>query len=304
MAYKRLISYFDLIENEQKRGNAGFVKWEKYDECHILSVFVSGLEEDYSKEAKVYLDDGVLGMLSVRGGRAEGTYLLTGEDKEQKETVEKIKIVLDDTRVLVAEFEVRGKAPMQEAPRVQEKILVQKAPHVQEKILVQEETQEQEKISVQEESQAQEMISVKKDEPVLEAPIEKTEQKKEPAWIGDSEKKTTVGLWERLGETRETFAPFDNEVECFRVFPKDLNLLQEAYRTFQNNQFLMHGYYNYRYLIIFRKKDETDEYWLGVPGIYHEREKMAARMFGFEKFEAINKDYRTGDLGYYLVTVK
>jgi hypothetical protein len=41
-----------------------------------------------------------------------------------------------------------------------------------------------------------------------------------------------------------------------------------------------------------------------VPGIYHEREKMAARMFGFEKFEAPNKEYKTGDLGYYLVTVK
>ena len=66
----------------------------------------------------------------------------------------------------------------------------------------------------------------------------------------------------------------------------------------------MHGYYNYRHLILFRKKDDSNEYWLGVPGIYHEREKMAARMFGFEKFESANKDYKTGDLGYYLVTVK
>jgi hypothetical protein len=66
----------------------------------------------------------------------------------------------------------------------------------------------------------------------------------------------------------------------------------------------MHGYYNYRHLILFQKKDGQEEYWLGVPGIYHEREKMAARMFGFEKFESPNKEYKTGDLGYYLVTVK
>ena len=91
MAYKRLISYFDLIENELKRGNAGFVKWEQYDECHILSVFVSGLDGTINKETKVYLDDSVLGTLSIRGGRAEGTYLLTGEDKEQKEYIERIK---------------------------------------------------------------------------------------------------------------------------------------------------------------------------------------------------------------------
>ena len=121
-----------------------------------------------------------------------------------------------------------------------------------------------------------------------------------------SDRKADANLtpWEQIGKGREPFYPFDNDVECFRIFPKDLNYLQPEYRLFQSNQFLMHGYYNYRHLIMFKKKDEADEYWLGVPGIYHEREKMAARMFGFEKFEAKNKDYKAGDLGYYLVTVK
>ena len=107
MAYKRLISYFDFIEDEQKRGNAGFVKWEQYDECHILSVFVSGLGVSYNKETKVYLDEGVLGTLSIRSGRGEGTYLLTGEEKKQKERIERIKITLGNNRELVAEFEMQ-----------------------------------------------------------------------------------------------------------------------------------------------------------------------------------------------------
>ena len=254
MAYKRLISYFDLIENEQKRGNAGFVKWEQYDECHILSVFVSGLDKSVNRETKVYLDESILGTLSIRSGRAEGTYLLTGEDREQKESIEKIKITLDDKSMLVAEFEAQGK------PQVPEPM------------------------QRQESEPAEEMQTPEPEQVVAE---------KEPD-----------GLWEQLGKSREPFYPFDDEVECFRIFPKDLNLLQPEYRPFGSNQFLMHGYYNYRHLIIFKKKDEAEEYWLGVPGIYHEREKMAARMFGFEKFEAKNKEYKTGDLGYYLVAVK
>jgi len=250
MAYKRLISYFDLIEDDQKRGNAGFVKWEKYDECHILSVFVSGPEEMGNKEVKVYLDEAILGTLSIRGGRAEGTYLLT--DKEQREHIGRIKVVPDDNCVLIAEFETPHRMQVQERKPEEAKPVQEAGP-------------EQEAEEPQEESRT---------------------------------------IWEQLGKSREPFYPFDNEVECFRIFPKDLNLLQPQCGLFRSNQFLMHGYYNYRHLIIFKKKDDAEEYWLGVPGIYHEREKMAARMFGFEKFEAKNAEYKTGDLGYYLVTVK
>ncbi len=274
MAYKRLISYFDLIEEEQKRGNAGFVKWEQYDECHILSVFVSGLETSFHKEAKVYLDESVLGTLSIRNGRAEGTYLLTGEEKERKEYIESIKITLDDNRILVAEFEPQEKTLKQE-----------KSP-------VQEETVEKPNEPLQEEESPVEMENVSEN---MEAQVEEDTVVK-----GEAES----NLWEQLKETHEPFYPFKNEVECFRIFPKDLNLLQAQYRAFQSNQFLMHGYYNYRHLILFKMEEEENGYWLGVPGIYHEREKMAARMFGFEKFESPNKDYRTGDLGYYLVSVK
>lgn len=291
MAYKRLISYFDLIEDEQKRGNAGFVKWEKYDECHILSVFVSGLDGTFNKETRVYLDESILGTLSIRGGRAEGTYLLTGEDNEQKEYIERIKIALDDKRVLVAEFEA------QEKPQVQKQMQLQ-------------ESEPAEEMPTPELEQVQHMPAEKMPTPEPEQvvseqePEEKETVQPESVKVNGGKEVLPESLWEQLGKSHEPFYPFDNEVECFRIFPKDLNLLQPEYRPFGSNQFLMHGYYNYRYLIIFRKKDETDEYWLGVPGIYHEREKMAARMFGFEKFEAVNKDYRTGDLGYYLVTVK
>ena len=107
-----------------------------------------------------------------------------------------------------------------------------------------------------------------------------------------------------MSETHELIYPFGDNVGCYRIFPKDINQLHANYHALQNNQFLMHGYYNYRHLLIWPKKDCENELWLGVPGIYHEREKMAARMFGFEKFEGTKREYRTGDLGYYLITVE
>ena len=57
-------------------------------------------------------------------------------------------------------------------------------------------------------------------------------------------------------------------------------------------------------MIIGKKDADGEKYWLGVPGIYHEREKMAARMYGFEKFEGKRPSYRVGDLGFYLITVE
>ena len=33
--------------------------------------------------------------------------------------------------------------------------------------------------------------------------------------------------------------------------------------------------------------EENDEIWIGVPGIFHEREKMAANAFGFTHFRRI-----------------
>ena len=268
MAYKRQISYIDLIENELKRGNAGFIKWEKYDECHILSVFINGLKNIFNKEVNVSLENGhSIGKLSIKNGKAEGTFLITRGEKDWEPIIRVIRIPLDEEKELVAEFE-GAERPVEIAEAAEEVASV--------------------------EGQAEE----KEKEPVtvLEKILPETVERE---WDLDSK-----SAWEILSKTHELIYPFRNSVGCYRIFPKDINLLHENYHSLQNNQFLMHGYYNYRHLIIFPKKDDENEFWLGVPGIYHEREKIAARMFGFEKFEGTKKEYRVGDLGYYLITVK
>lgn len=50
-----------------------------------------------------------------------------------------------------------------------------------------------------------------------------------------------------------------------------------------NNNFLLHGYYNYHHLILLERGAQV---MLGVPGIYHEKEAAAAGAFGFAEFIA------------------
>ena len=51
-----------------------------------------------------------------------------------------------------------------------------------------------------------------------------------------------------------------------------------------NNSFLLHGYRNYNHLLYI---EENGNMWLGVPGIFHEKEQMAANAFGFTEFRRL-----------------
>lgn len=63
----------------------------------------------------------------------------------------------------------------------------------------------------------------------------------------------------------------------------EISILPRCEWKLANNNFLLHGYYNYRHLVLI---DEGNQLKLGVPGIYHEREARAAATFGFPEFIA------------------
>ena len=63
----------------------------------------------------------------------------------------------------------------------------------------------------------------------------------------------------------------------------EISILPRCEWKLANNNFLLHGYYNYRHLVLI---DEGNHLKLGVPGIYHEREARAAATFGFPEFIA------------------
>lgn len=72
-----------------------------------------------------------------------------------------------------------------------------------------------------------------------------------------------------------------NNVLCVRIEIKDLRLLPEKYWSMVNNSFLLHGFFNYRYLAFGR----IDQNWfVGIPGIYQNQEHVMASIFGFPDF--------------------
>ena len=102
------------------------------------------------------------------------------------------------------------------------------------------------------------------------------------------------------------------EAQSILIRPRDVVILSEKYHELATNSFVLHAYYNYRQLLLFRYMQNDIQYYLGVPGVYYEREQRIAQMFGFEGFEngearmqqdAYNKLYR-GCFGYYMKHVE
>ncbi|MDE7260269.1 MAG: hypothetical protein K2N77_13675, partial [Lachnospiraceae bacterium] len=106
--------------------------------------------------------------------------------------------------------------------------------------------------------------------------------------------------WEQILDTYEKIHPYGDERVYVKIEPKDFVILQSKYQHLVNNSFLLHGFYNYRYIILGKEQD----YYLGVPGVFYEREKMVALMFGFEAFECPGGNVRAGEFGYYLRKVE
>lgn len=107
--------------------------------------------------------------------------------------------------------------------------------------------------------------------------------------------------WEQILDTYDQIHPYGDDRVYVKIAPKDFIILSGNCQHLVNNSFLLHGFYNYRYVIL--GKGERD-YFLGVPGVFYEREKMVALMFGFEAFECEEGDPKPGDFGYYLRKVE
>lgn len=108
--------------------------------------------------------------------------------------------------------------------------------------------------------------------------------------------------WEQILDTYDQIHPYGDDRVYVKIAPKDFIILSGNCQHLVNNSFLLHGFYNYRYVIL--GSSPEGDYYLGVPGVFYEREKMVALMFGFEAFECEGGDPKPGDFGYYLRKVE
>lgn len=94
-------------------------------------------------------------------------------------------------------------------------------------------------------------------------------------------------IWDGMCQKHEVGTPFVNkEVWCMQLELKELRDLPRRYWYLGNNSFLLHGYFNYQYLILGKTEGPETRWLLGVPGIYQRQERVMAAIFGFPDFLA------------------
>ena len=144
------------------------------------------------------------------------------------------------------------------------------------------------------------------------------QQEEEPLIVGDpealakleeEEKIPPVPLWDFLSKTYPKIQAFESQYGCeiLVIKPQDIGLLPREVWIYGNNSFLLHGYYNYRYLILARLENPQGfpRYLLGVPGHYFNNEKYMASMFGFPNFVLSKKQQaQDGRFGYWYTDIR
>jgi len=308
MTYKRQIAYLDYMELGEKKGSGGFCKWEQKNGMHILEISVNRVNSKLPEKASIFTKTGhELGAIQIKKGSALSVFSKEiGEGNWEWEFTQ-IRIPLGEGRELFAEFPMSDDYFEHNARLIgtEEKVIAigtEKIP--EENLTIETKESPEENLTIETEESQEENLVIETEELQEENLALETEEFPEGVLVVETVEPSLHSLCDCLAKNRKTVHPFGTDVEYYYILLEDIFLLKDKYHVLRNNPFLLHGYYNYKYLILGKKDVDSEEYWLGVPGIYHEREKMAARMYGFEKFEGAKPGYVVGDLGYYLITVE
>ena len=180
------------------------------------------------------------------------------------------------------EEELRAEeAPEEEVQSVQEELQA-------EEVMPQEEPQAEE-VMPQAEPQAEEAMP--QEEPQAEEAMPQEESRAGRVWPNMEQEAGTRGepAGTRPGGMGElqTDMPRDgrempaSQFQCTKIQRNELARLPRCEWKLSNNNFLLHGYYNYHHLALI---DDGERLRLGVPGIYHPQEAKAAAACGFPEF--------------------
>lgn len=282
MFFKEII-YLTYYQAEEKKGNAGYAKVEIRDGEGILCLTAKGIPDIWSGVYPVSVYDGEKriqeGKITIRSGCAGESFRIPGV-----QSIDRVEIMLGSScrvegasknYICSEKRENQRKEHAQEAP---EKKTKEKQVQVVEKKVpaAQQQTGERRILTMQ----------------------FRTDERK----ASETQQEVREDKWEQILNTYEVLHPYGDDRTYIKLEPKDFVIMQAKYQNLVNNSFLLHGFYNYRYLIL--GKEKGTEYYLGVPGVFYEREKMVALMFGFEAFECEGGIARPGGFGYYLRKVE
>ena len=110
--------------------------------------------------------------------------------------------------------------------------------------------------------------------------------------------------FEKVFINRDFIDAFEDDYfyDCVEVTPELLKQLPIEDDAVVNNSFLVHGYYNFKHILFGKvcENDNNTRYFIGVPGMYCNRERFMASMFVFCNFKKSHRsDYSNPYFGYW-----
>ena len=285
---KRFIRYLYEYEQGKRTRNVGFVKVEQDDYECTVHVHGKGLRMNGEKLGLYlfYEEDGMC--VGIRQGEIDNInpavncrLHYTREDVGEAENFPRINGVImsngsgrkyasvwDDTiEADVDRMRLWTEKPEPENRREEEAEGMEN--------LREEEAEELENLR-EEEAEELENLREEAEEPESRREEDLAESK-EPEWKGEFQ------ISEEADRREENQKCTSSRVGCkvTKVQRKELARLPRCEWRLANNQFLLHGYYNYHHLVFI---ENGQMMYLGVPGIYHEKEAQAASVCGFPDF--------------------
>lgn len=319
--YRRLISYIYAYEGGVKGNNVGFAKLEtRNGQCRIQvsvrRVYVG------NQEIGVYLLSGsqelLLGHIFVRNGAGEfRTVIPANKIAETELTIEQcygltVHSVGDSWQSYTTIWEdaVAHTAEVELAETVSERLEEQEILQVPDSHVPEQTSEEADK----EEEVLPISEQIEEELEVSQTDSEEWDQacRSQLAMLDAKEPEEELEvnkLWNYFIRTYPKIQAFDYQDGCeiLTVKPQDIGLLPREMWMYGNNSFLLHGYYNHRYLILARlhNPNGASRFLLGVPGHYYSNEKYMAAMFGFPHF-VLSKMQPSGDgrFGYWYTDIR
>ncbi len=288
--YRKFISYIDLYEYEEKTKNIGFVKCEIRDDIWKLKVNIRGLE----------ITDTVMCEMKTVGAQ---------------EYLDRFQIIKGHGQ-FESEYEIAHLAGTEISYANVCGLIFQLSSHKYGKCTWAQDNHTYHSVEGERAyiKAMEQKSSIEPKKPIQEDHIgykneagNKTDNMQGAFALPEYQLNSISGnKWMQLGRMYPAIHPFHeiSKGEYISLKPKDFVILHEKYQTLVNNSFLLHGYFNYRHIILGKRTEgQQIKYYIGVPGTFHEREKMVAVMFGFEEFEGVDSEER-GAFGYYMKEVR
>lgn len=295
--YRRFIAYVYEYQDEKKGNGKGFIKVESRDGICRMQYKLSGVCADTDVPAKIYgyirreesCEGVLLGECNLAGGNIQFEQEMTSQNiGGSPYSLENLcgLIILTDSGIMYG-------SGWDDKPIRLEEILLPKEIMRQEK---------EAEIAVEPALENEEMETAETEQAVQQEIIEEEENLEERAMENQEEnfqeELPEPQMAEQSVEKSEESAVFRDHAfcDCRKINPGDFKMLNRRDQGLLYNNFLRHGFSRHGFVILARR-EEDDQYILGVPGYYERQEALMANMFGFPYFKEAGRD-RNGTQGF------